>query len=112
MAIFRLYTGDDGQSYIEEQSLSSHPGLTTEQATAHISFREIESETFVDWHTAPRQQYILLLSGQLEIGLKDGTLRRFNPGDVVLASDTTGSGHTTRVAGTGPATVAVVPLAE
>ena len=111
MAIFRLYTGKDNQSHIEEQSLSSHPVLTTEQATAHIQFREIESGTFSDWHTAPRRQYLLVLSGQLEIGLKDGTLQRFNAGDVVLASDTTGSGHTTRVVGSGPAMAAIVPLA-
>lgn len=66
----------------------------------------------MDWHNAPRRQYVILLSGQMEIGLNDGTRRQFGPGDAVLASDLTGSGHTTRSAGAGPALVAVVPLAE
>ena len=112
MAVFRMYTGDDGHSHIEDQALSSHPILSTEQAAAHITFRELEAGAFMDWHNAPRRQYVIILGGQMEIGLKDGTLRRFNPGDAILASDLTGSGHTTKSAGTGPALVGVVPLAE
>ena len=38
MGIFRLYTGDDGQSHIEDQDLASHPVLTSPQVTAHIFF--------------------------------------------------------------------------
>ena len=37
--------------------------------------------------------------GQMEIGIGDGTTRRFGPGDVVLADDLTGRGHTTRSLG-------------
>jgi len=33
------------------------------------------------------------------IGIGDGTTRRFGPGDVVLADDRTGKGHTTRSLG-------------
>lgn len=65
----------------------------------------------MDWHPAPRRQYVILLAGQLEIGFKDGTTKRLGPGDATLAEDTTGSGHTTRVIGNGPALTAVVPLA-
>jgi hypothetical protein len=32
MSIYRLYTGDDGQSHIEEQHLLSHPDLAMPQA--------------------------------------------------------------------------------
>jgi len=112
MSIFRLYTGNDGQSHIEEQSLGAQPGLTAPQAAAHIEFRELSPGAFMDWHPAPRRQYVILLAGQLEIGFKDGSVRRLGPGDAVLASDTTGPGHTTRVVGTAPAMTAVVPLAE
>ena len=51
----------------------------------------------MDWHPAPRRQYVIILTGQLEIGLGDGTTRRFGPGDARLVEDTTGQGHTTRV---------------
>jgi hypothetical protein len=40
-----------------------------------------------------------ILAGQMEIGIDDGTTRRFGPGDVVLADDLTGQGHTTRSLG-------------
>ncbi|MBI3302671.1 MAG: hypothetical protein HYZ72_11455 [Deltaproteobacteria bacterium] len=111
MGIFRMYTGNDGQSHLEEQTLGSHPALTTPQAAAHVEFRELPPGAFMDWHPAPRRQYVILLSGQLEIGFKDGTLRRLGPGDATLAEDTTGPGHTTRVVGPAPAVTAVVPLA-
>lgn len=111
MAIFRIYTGSDGQSYLEEQTLSAHPMLAQERAAAHIQFREIPAGTAMDWHNAPRRQYVIVLSGQLKIGFKDGTTRRMNPGDATLAEDTTGSGHTTRVVSATPAVAAVAPLA-
>jgi len=112
MGIFRLYTGSDGQSHIEDQALSSHPALTTPQATAHIMFGQMAVGTFIDWHPAPRRQYVIILAGQLEIGLGDGTLRRFGPGDARLVEDTTGKGHTTRVVSSEPVLTAVIPLAE
>jgi uncharacterized cupin superfamily protein len=63
------------------------------------SFRVTENSQPVHWHTAPRRQYIFILAGQMEIGIGDGTTRRFGPGDVVLADDRTGQGHTTRSLG-------------
>jgi len=51
------------------------------------------------------------LAGQLELGFKDGTSKRLNPGEATLAEDLSGPGHTTRVVGSGPAITAVVPLA-
>ena len=46
---------------------------------------------------------------QMEIGIGDGTTRRFGPGDVVLADDLTGRGHTTRSVG-GARISATVPV--
>jgi hypothetical protein len=54
---------------------------------------------------------IFILSGQMEIGIGDGTTRRFGPGDVVLADDRTGKGHTTRSLGV-PRVSATVAVAE
>jgi quercetin dioxygenase-like cupin family protein len=64
----------------------------------------------MDWHTAPRKQYVITLSGEVEIGLGDGSVHRFGPGDVMLAEDLTGQGHTTRAVGGGPRLSAAVPL--
>ena len=48
--------------------------------------------------------------GELEIGLGDGTFRRFGPGDARLVEDTVGRGHTTRVVGSGPCLAMYVPV--
>lgn len=111
MGIFRLYTGDDGKSHLEEFDLSSHPELSTPKATQDIIFREWAPGHFIDWHPAPRRQYIISLSGFVEIGLEDGTTHRFVPGDARLVEDTTGKGHTTLVPGGEPSVTAVIPLA-
>ena len=112
MGIFRLYTGDDGQSHLEELDLASHPGLTEPAATSNISFRESAPGRFVDWHNAPRRQYVITLTGEVEIGLGDGTVHRFGPGNVTLAEDLTGQGHTTRPVGNEPRISATIPLSD
>src|ERR1700752_4486703 len=68
----------------------------------NLVFRSFPADYWSDWHTAPRRQYIFVLAGQMEIGIGDGTTRRFGPGDVVLADDLTGQGHTTRSVGVPP----------
>ena len=112
MAIVRLYTGDDGETHVEELELSSHPDLTMLQAATGISFRESQPGRFSDWHNAPRRQYTITISGEVEIGTGDGTVRRFGPGTVLLAEDLTGQGHTTRVVGTETRITVVVPLED
>ena len=111
MGIFRLYTGADGQSHLEELKLASHPELTALQPTTGIAFRTSAPGRFSDWHNAPQRQYVINLAGEVEIGLGDGTLHRFGPGNVTLAEDLTGKGHTTRVVGNVPRVSATIPLA-
>ena len=112
MGIMRLYTGADGQSHLEEIELASHPELTTLQPTKGIVFRTSQPGYFSDWHNAPRRQFVITLTGEVEIGLGDGTMRRFGPGHVTLAEDLTGQGHTTRVVGDQPRLSVTIPLAD
>ena len=112
MAIIRLYTGDDGQTHMEELDPTSHPDLKSMRAASGIQFRKVESGYFSDWHNAPRRQYVINLSGQVEIGLGDGSVHRFGPGHVTLAEDLTGQGHTTRAVGDEPRVSATIPLPE
>ena len=109
--ITRLYTGDDGQSHLEELDMDSGAFAWGELKSATgVMFRQSEKGSFSDWHTAPRRQFVITLTGEMEIGLADGTLRRFGPGSVLLADDTTGRGHTTRDVGDAPRITAYVPL--
>ena len=111
MGIYRLYSGDDGNSHLEELQIADHPGLSEAAAVSTITFREWAPGHFIDWHPAPRRQYIISLTGNIEIELGDGTKHTFNPGDARLVEDLTGQGHITRVPGDTPSISAVIPLA-
>ena len=105
-----IYTGHDGQTHFEDLPLPAEESHNVAlQAGANLVFRCFPADHWSDWHTAPRRQYIFILVGQMEIGIGDGTTRRFGPGDVVLADDLTGQGHTTRSLGV-PRISATVPV--
>ena len=109
--IVRIYTGDDGQTHFEDLPLPPEESQDVAlQAGANLVFPCFPADFWSDWHTAPRRQYIFILTGQMEIGIGDCTKRRFGPGDVVLADDLTGQGHTTHSLGV-PRISATVPVA-
>jgi hypothetical protein len=108
----RLYTGPDGQSHIEPIDIEKKADWLKGLPTTQISFRVWPKGEFLDWHPAPRRQFVIILSGQLEIGCGDGTKQIFGPGDARLVEDTTGKGHTTRVLGAEPCLTATIPLAQ
>ena len=111
MGTFRLYTGPDGESHVERIDLGRAPDWIAGLGATQIAFREDPVGRFIDWHPAPRRQFVIILSGRLEIGLGDGSVYVFGPGDARLVEDTTGRGHTTRVHGTEPCVTATIPLA-
>ncbi len=111
MGVFRIYKGEDNRSHIEELSISGQLSKSP-RAASRIFLKEFPSGTFLDWHPAPRRQIVIILSGQLEHEFKDGSRHTFGVGDVRILEDTTGEGHITRVVGSEPVVVAVVPLAD
>ena len=119
--IWRVYSGADGKSHIEETPLAMTPFKDVEgaygqaaptQPATGITFRVSPPGYVLDWHCAPRRQYSISLAGHAEIEVGDGTKARVGPGDVVLAEDLTGRGHVTRVVGDQPRFYAIVPLAD
>jgi quercetin dioxygenase-like cupin family protein len=80
------------------------------QRAAGIRFNRWPVGRFRDWHNAPVRQYVIVPSGQVEVGLEDGTVHHLSPGDVVLEEDLTGRGHTSRVVGDQPLLFVTVPL--
>ncbi len=116
MQVGRIYTGDDGESHFEEIDLPYEKIAGSERTAVenaeNIHFRRYQPGGFIDWHTAPRRQYVITLEGQAEIGIGDGTKRTFNAGDVLLADDLTGRGHTTAAVG-GQTRVSIsIPLVD
>jgi hypothetical protein len=109
MGTFRMYAGADGVSRLEPLDPAT-PQWATGVAASKIFFRVWKVGEFLDWHPAPRRQFVIVLSGQLEVGLGDGSKHVFGPGDARLVEDTTGRGHTTRTLGDQPCVTATIPL--
>jgi quercetin dioxygenase-like cupin family protein len=106
----RIYNGEDGQAYFEDLNVPAGELETISlQPEANMTFRNSPDGSFSNWHNGPRLQYVIVLSGQMEIGIGDGTKRMFNPGDILQVEDLTGQGHTTRSVGN--RITASVPLA-
>jgi hypothetical protein len=116
MRLFRLYTGNDAQSHLEEIALAFAPGAMGEvapmQRATGVAFSRTPAGAFMDWHNAPRRQYVITLAGAVEIGLGDGSVHRFGPGEGILADDLTGKGHTTRAVGNETRVSVTIPLAD
>ena len=96
----RIYNGEDGQAHFEDLNVPAGDSETISlKPGADMTFRSSPDGSFSDWHNAPRLQYVIVLSGQMEIGIGDGTKRTLNPGDILQVEDLTGQGHTTRSVG-------------
>lgn len=107
MKITRLYTGSDGESHFDEIEIpledSGDIGVMSPlQEATGIIFRETGPDYNYDWHTVPQRQYVITLSGAVDIEVGDGTVKRFGPGDILLAEDTTGKGHCSRAVNAQP----------
>jgi len=116
MKITWLYTGKDQKSYFEEIELKfggDQKILTTESRPATMAvFRCVPPGTVLDLHPAPRRQYLITMAGSWEIEAGNGVSKIFKAGDVMLADDTTGEGHRSRVLGDEPHVFMTVPLAD
>lgn len=112
LSFVRIYTGEDGHTHFDDWDLDSHPELKDLLKAESFSLRVVEPGKFNDFHNAPRRQFVITLAGEYEIGVHDGTVRRFGPGHVNFAEDLTGTGHTTRIVSREPRIAATIPLAE
>ena len=116
LMITRLYTGPDGQTHAEEIEARFAPGGGTDvyklMANAGAELRRSPPGRFSDWHTAPRRQYVITLSGQAELELMGGQKISLGPGSIDLVEDTTGKGHITRTLGTEDRVTIQIPLSD
>jgi hypothetical protein len=55
---------------------------------------------FEDWHNADARRYVAVISGRAEIEVAGGQKFSAEPGQICIAEDLTGKGHTFRVVGT------------
>jgi hypothetical protein len=92
--VVRIYATADGGSRVEELTISRDAkpiDITRMTASAYRG----SGATAPDWHTAPRKQFAINRTGELEVELTDGTRRKIGS-DLVFLEDLTGKGHVTR----------------
>jgi len=88
-----LYTAADGRARWREETIALPEG--TPQAmlsrifpSAGYQLRASPVGFRSQWHCTPQPQWVFILGGEMEIGLRDGGSRVFRPGEHFYASDT------------------------
>jgi quercetin dioxygenase-like cupin family protein len=97
-----MWTAEDGNSVFEEGTIAFKKGERGDFVgkavdARNISFRETASGGSFEWHHAPAKRYVITLTGTLEFETKSGATFTIRPGDILLAQDSTGSGHKWRL---------------
>jgi hypothetical protein len=113
--ITRLYTGPDGQTHVEEIEAKFAPvkggnDVYKLMANSGAEIHRASPGRVADWHTAPRRQYVITISGHGEIELTGGKIISVGPGNIELAEDLTGKGHITRTVGNEDRVTIQIPL--
>ena len=118
----RLYTDAGGESHFQDLdvelspvpfALSSPPlDLSSLLPATQWSFLGARGGWRGDWHPSSARNLFVVLTGSWELEASDGTIRIFSPNDVLLAEDTTGKGHRSRVLGDQESLALLVQLPE
>lgn len=82
------------------------------EPATHCGFLHLPVGWVGEQHRSPIRMWIYVLDGQMDFESSDGDVRRLVPGSALLLEDTTGRGHSSRVVGDSPATLAAVRLPE
>ena len=91
--LFHVYATPDGESHLEQLSVAPTAGTLPLTGLRAISYKPNK----VDWHLAPRPQFAINLTGELQVETSDGSKHKIGPGDLVYLEDTHGKGHITRL---------------
>lgn len=102
MAEFRkvvLYTGADGRARFREEAIALTEGtpqarLSALFASGGYQLRESPVGFRSSFHCTPAPQWVFILAGRMEIGLRDGSSRIFEPGQHFHSADTLPAGAT------------------
>ena len=121
-SVLRIWADEDGESHFEDVDVAfaesdfvppAPPVLVSAQepATGYLLER-VPPGWRGDWHPAPGRVLAIYLTGLGDIEASDGEVRPLEPGTILLAEDTTGKGHITRVTGAEEMTVVIVTLPD
>ena len=107
MLYVEIYADDKGVSHFRDVNVeltrgeAVPPALPIEfskfRAANGVGFVSMPSKWVEDWHQPPAEGYVFVLSGEVQIEVGDGEIRRFSQGSIWLHKDRNGRGHHTRV---------------
>ena len=88
-----LYTDRDGRARFRAEELALTEGtpqamLSPVLPSAGCQLRMSPVGFRSQWHCSPKPQWVFILSGEMEIGLQDGSTRLFKPGEHFYSGDT------------------------
>ena len=117
MLITRVYTGSDGKSHFEDveiELLDQGPmgSISSLWSAKGVLFRKVSGDYDLDFHNAPRRQFVVNLTGAVEIEVGDGTKRQLGAGSILLAEDPEGQGHISRSINGEPRECLFIPLSD
>ena len=122
VSFVRIYADADGESHFEDLDIPleatdfvppAPPVLMSQpQAAEEFVFERVHPGWHGDWHPVPQRVLAVYLSGYGEMVASDGEARELTAGTVLLAEDTTGKGHVSRVTGTEDMQVLILMLPD
>jgi len=122
MKYTRIYADETGESHFMDVEIKLKPvdyappappiRFSSFNPAIQYAFCVFPSGWSGDWHPTPRRQISFALSGEGEVQVSDGEVRRFGPGTILLAEDTSGKGHISRTVGSKDTVVALVQLPD
>ncbi len=104
MHLHNLYGDANGETHFRDIEVEwveerNYGKLSARLPATGIIFRETSADYDLDWHPAPRRQYIINLDAAVKITASDGESRAIGAGEIVLVEDTTGKGHLSQAVG-------------
>ena len=87
-----LYTDGDGRAKFREEQIELGEGTPQSMLSAVLpatgcQMRESPVGFRSQFHCSPKPQWLFVLSGEMEIGLQDGSTRSFKPGEHFYSAD-------------------------
>jgi len=122
MQILEIYADGAGETHFRDFPIALAPrdfappsapmGVSIDTALTTGVFLELPPGWDPKYHATPRRQWVVILRGQLNITMTDGTTVSFRPGDVLLFNDANSKGHRSLVEGEGTVACFLVGLAD
>ena len=112
MGTSRMYADVNGDTTWQPINLDEHPGWIEGFEAKDIKFGIRQPDIEQDWHPAPKRQFVIILSGALQITYPDGSKKVFGSGEARLMDNITGKGHKTIAVGGVPCITATIVLED